>query len=148
MHFFPENVTSTMGGNLKTSTSTSITCQQLPNTPPVTSTTCTVTYCSTSSPHCTTSMTYQWTRSWYRVSVYSYSKQQLWRPYTAEYIENGLVQLVPSLVVKYLVGMRNGPGVLLFGVRILLHVEQLDSYTGTFNLACSSLTVSTSAFHE
>ena len=54
MHFFLENVTSAMGGNLKTSTSVSITCQPLTNTPPVTSTT--VTYCPTSSPNCGNSM--------------------------------------------------------------------------------------------
>ena len=54
MHFFLKNVNSAMGGNLNTN-GISITRQQPPSTPPVTSTT--VTYCSTSSPNCGNSMT-------------------------------------------------------------------------------------------
>ena len=146
-------------GNLKNSlkfspaTGISITRQQPPSTPPVTSTT--VTYCPTSSPNCGNSMTctspctisgldpgteYQFTVipnndcgsstgcTWnnataqtacesedqfvcmcvwptglyhkYRIcsnwsAPKNYSKQQVWKPYTAEHIENGLVQFSP-----------------------------------------------------
>ena len=38
--------------------------------------------------------------AWYRVSVHSYFKQQVWKPYTAEYniIESGLVLFSPFFI--------------------------------------------------